>query len=91
MSAESEYDLHARLRTEVVAEIADKFGVNESPDLDPQEPIAYWHLLAGRCNHVATEVGGECGHPDLGTWVPLYMAPPAAPVPPAPTPKDPQP
>ena len=40
-------------------------------------PLAYWHRLPGVCNHLASEIGGECGRPDSGTWVPLYPAAPA--------------
>jgi hypothetical protein len=35
----------------------------------------YWHNRAvdGKqvCNHYARQIGGECGHPDLGVWTPL--------------------
>lgn len=42
----------------------------------------YWHNQAvdGKsvCNHYAHEIGGECGHPDLGVWTPLVKREPAA-------------
>jgi hypothetical protein len=37
----------------------------------------YWHNRAvdGKqvCNHYARQIGGECGHPDLGVWTPLVL------------------